>query len=137
MIQVCCAIIIKDSRILAAQHGADTSHPYLWEFPGGKIKPDETSEQCIIREIEEELSVKIRVLIKLDSIEYNYGFKQICLIPFACVIDTGELILKQHIALQWFDIDKWSNIDWLEADRELIIRNYESLKSFMNSNFSN
>jgi len=133
MIQVCCAIIINDCRILAVQHGADSSHPFLWEFPGGKIKPDESAEQCIIREIEEELAVKITVLTRFDSIEFNYGVKQICLIPFACVIENGELILTQHIAKQWFHIDDWQNINWLEADREWIIRNFKALKSFINS----
>jgi 8-oxo-dGTP diphosphatase len=128
MIQVCCAIIIKDSRILAVQHGADSRYPYLWEFPGGKIKPDETAEQCIIREIEEELSVRIRIINQIASIEFKYGNKQIILIPFVCVIDSGEIILTEHIARQWFHIDEWKHINWLDADRELIIRNIETLK---------
>jgi 8-oxo-dGTP pyrophosphatase MutT (NUDIX family) len=54
MIAVCCAIILKNSKILAVQRGVESSHPNQWEFPGGKIHANETAEQCIIREIEEE-----------------------------------------------------------------------------------
>ena len=129
MIQVCCAIILYDSRILAVQHGADSSHPFLWEFPGGKIKPDESAEQCIIREIEEELAVRIRILFRIDSIEFNYGNKHIKLIPFVSNIKAGNILLTEHCAKQWFEIEKWQTINWLEADRELIIQNYEILKS--------
>jgi 8-oxo-dGTP diphosphatase len=134
MIQVCCAIIIKDSMILAVQHGANASHPFLWEFPGGKIKPDETEEQCIIREIKEELSVEINVISRITSVEYNYGNKLITLIPFLCTIDSEEIILHEHVARQWFKIDDWQKINWLEADRELIILNFKTLKSCLDSN---
>ena len=59
MIEVSCAIIIKDSKILAVQRGPESSHPWKWEFPGGKIHPGETAAECVIREIEEELQLRI------------------------------------------------------------------------------
>ena len=55
MIEVCCAIILKESKILAVQRGPESSHPWKWEFPGGKVNPDETVEECIVREISEEI----------------------------------------------------------------------------------
>ena len=98
MIDVCCAIILKESKILAVQRGPGSSHPWLWEFPGGKIHPDESAENCIIREIEEELKVRIEVLYSLSSVDFDYGSKQIRLFPFVCRILSGEIFLTEHMA---------------------------------------
>jgi len=46
MIEVTCAIIVNDSKILAVQRGPESSHPWKWEFPGGKIQNNETAVQC-------------------------------------------------------------------------------------------
>ena len=128
MIDVCCAIIVNDNKILAVQRGPESSHPMQWEFPGGKILPDETAEQCIVREIQEELSVQIGELAQLEPIEFDYGTKQIRLIPFLCKISSGEIFLTEHISMQWFYFKEWEEIDWAGADRELILKNQESLK---------
>lgn len=129
MIEVSCAIIIEDSKILAVQRGPGSSHPWKWEFPGGKIHPGETAAQCVIREIEEELMLRIEVLSELECIEFDYGIKQIRLIPFVCRITSGELFLTEHVDKCWFDPNKWQAIDWSGADRELILKNQESIKA--------
>jgi len=129
MIEVSCAIIIKDSKILAVQRGPESSHPLKWEFPGGKLHLDETADQCVIREIEEELRLHIDVLSQLECVEFDYGTKQIRLIPFICKITSGELILTEHVAKCWFDLGEWQTIDWSGADRELILKNHKSIKS--------
>jgi 8-oxo-dGTP diphosphatase len=128
MIEVSCAIIIMDSKILAVQRGSDSIHPLKWEFPGGKIHLGEAADQCVVREIEEELKVRVDVLLQLEYVEFDYGTKQIRLIPFVCKITFGELILIEHIAKCWFDLNEWQTIDWLDADRKLILKNQESLK---------
>lgn len=129
MIDVCCAIILNGSKILAVQRGPGSSHPMKWEFPGGKIQLNETAEKCIIREIEEELKVRIKIVNQLLSIDFDYGTKQISLIPFVCKIVSGEIILTEHIAKCWFNFDEWETIDWSGADRELILKNYNDLRS--------
>ena len=129
MIDVCCAIILNGSKILAVQRGPESSHPMKWEFPGGKIQLNETAEKCIIREIEEELKVRIKIVNQLLPIDFDYGTKQISLIPFVCEIISGEIILTEHIAKCWFNFDEWETIDWSGADRELILKNYNDLRS--------
>jgi 8-oxo-dGTP diphosphatase len=129
MIEVSCAIIIKDSKILAVQRGPESSHPWKWEFPGGKIHPDETAAQCVIREIEEELRLLIEVQEQLECIEFDYGTKQIRLIPFICKIASGEIVLTEHVAKCWFDLDEWQTIDWSGADHELILKNQKSIEA--------
>ena len=127
MIEVSCAIIIMDSKILAVQRGRESSHPLKWEFPGGKIHPGETAEQCVIREIEEELKIRINVLSQLEEVRFDYGTKQIRLIPFICRILSGELFLTEHVAKCWFDLDEWQTIDWSGADYQLILKNQERM----------
>ena len=62
MKQVTAAIIIKDNKVLIAQRAPDDKLANKWEFPGGKIKPGETPQECLKREIREELDVDIEVL---------------------------------------------------------------------------
>lgn len=137
MLEVCCAIILKEDKVLAVQRGPESSHPFLWEFPGGKIQANETAIQCIIREIQEELKVEIEVLNEFSSVEYNYVTKQIHLIPFVCRIISGEIYLTEHLAKQWFTFKAWKSIDWAEADRQLIIENEDRLNLlFRNENLT-
>lgn len=128
MIEVSCAIIIKGSKILVVQCGPKSSHPLKWEFPGGKIQAGETAEQCVVREIEEELRVRIDVLTRLEYVEFDYGPKQIRLVSFVCKITSGELILTEHIAKHWFNLNEWQTIDWSGADYELILKNQKRIR---------
>lgn len=131
MTDVCCAIIMEGKKILAVQRGPESSHPLQWEFPGGKIRSDETAIQCIVREIEEELTIKIEVLNQLLPVEFDYGSKQIRLIPFVCKIVSGEIFLTEHVDKRWFDFVEWETIEWSGADNELILKNKESLDLLM------
>ena len=117
MISVTCAIIRnEENEILVVQRGESTDHPFKWEFPGGKLDPGETEEECIIREIEEELSMEIVICEKLPEVEYDYGHKQIKLIPFVC--DTLDEIpfMSEHLAYKWVEEKKLLTLDYSEAD---------------------
>jgi 8-oxo-dGTP diphosphatase len=117
MLNVTCAIIRnEENEILVVQRGEATDHPLKWEFPGGKLAPDETEEECIIREVKEELSMDIVITGKLRTVDHDYGHKQIHLIPFIC--DTLDEIpfLSEHIAYKWIDNKDLSAIDFSEAD---------------------
>lgn len=131
MIDVCCAILIGEGKMLAVQRGPQSSHPWKWEFPGGKVNQLESPEQCIIREIEEELMIRIKVLHRLDTIEFDYGAKPLCLIPFVCHITSGEIQLTEHLSMHWMVWNDWDSLDWAEADRQLIIKNKQQLKMLL------
>ncbi|MFY9150535.1 MAG: (deoxy)nucleoside triphosphate pyrophosphohydrolase [Prolixibacteraceae bacterium] len=128
MIEVCCAIVQKEDKFLAVQRGPESSHPFQWEFPGGKTDPDETAELCIIREIQEELSVEIEVLSELNCVDFDYGNKQVHLIPFVCRIISGKITLTEHLSMQWFSLNDWELISWSKADEHLIRENLNALK---------
>jgi len=129
MIDVCCAIILNGDKILAVQRGPESSHPMKWEFPGGKIQKNETAEESVVREIQEELSVQIEELFPVEPVGYDYGTKQIRLIPFVCSIQSGNIILTEHVSMRWFELDEWEDIDWAAADYELILKNRHRLQN--------
>ena len=120
MIDVTCALIIRNQKILVAQNSMASDQAGKWEFPGGKIKPNETPKKCIIREISEELELEISVLNKLQEAVFDYGNKIIRLIPFVCRIENGKIKLNDHQAVEWVTVDELETIDFAAADKVLI-----------------
>lgn len=117
MIAVTCAVIRnEDDAILVVQRGEATEHPFKWEFPGGKVIPGETKEECVIREVEEELSIEIVICGQLPEVEYDYGHKQITLIPFICDTLDELPFLSEHIAYKWVQATDFLSVDFSEAD---------------------
>ncbi|WP_200975246.1 (deoxy)nucleoside triphosphate pyrophosphohydrolase [Echinicola sp. 20G] len=127
MLSVTCAIIIRDGLVLAVQRGKKMKMPGKWEFPGGKIEANESEENCLIREIKEELHLNIKIAEKLPEVIHHYPDFTIKLIPFLATIESGELYLSEHQAYQWLSKDKLLDLDWAEADepviREILKRN--------------
>ena len=80
MLKVTCAIIVKRGKILVVQNGSDSDHPLKWEFPGGKINKNETVEECISREIREELEIEIKVENKCTRFNGIMGSKKLNLL---------------------------------------------------------
>jgi 8-oxo-dGTP diphosphatase len=117
MIDVTCAIIRnEDNNVLVVQRGEKTDHPLKWEFPGGKTHEGESNEECIIREISEELSIDIVICSSLKPVEHDYGHKQIRLIPFVCDTLDELPILSEHLDFRWVAPVGLNGVDLCEAD---------------------
>lgn len=116
VIKVTCAIIENNGKILVAQRNENMSLPLKWEFPGGKIEENETPEDCIVREIKEELGIDLKIKQKLKPNVHFYGVKSIELMPFVCEVVGGELMVKEHKSILWEYPDNLKNLDWAEAD---------------------
>ena len=117
MLNVTCAVIRnEENQILVVQRGEATDHPFKWEFPGGKLIPEETEEECILREVDEELSLEIIICGRLHEVKHDYGHKQIKLIPFICDTLDELPILSEHIDYKWVDVKNLMTIDFSEAD---------------------
>ena len=93
MIDVTCAIILKGGKILATQRSEKMNLSLKWEFPGGKIEHNETPEECLQREIREELKLEIEFLKKLETRSFAYETFSINLIPFITNYISGEIYL--------------------------------------------
>lgn len=121
MIQVTCALIEDDDQILCAQRSEKMSLPLKWEFPGGKLENGETLEECLRREIKEELGLDIKILEQLPSNTHKYSDKKVIkLIPFRCSLQTSEIDLKEHLKIEWASIFQLENFDWAEADIPIV-----------------
>jgi 8-oxo-dGTP diphosphatase len=124
MINVTCAVIRNEqNEILIVQRGKATDHPYKWEFPGGKLAPGETEEECIFREVKEELSMEIVIFGKLTDVEHDYGHKKIRLIPFVCDTLDELPFLSEHVDYRWVEETDLTTVDFSEADI-FVAKNY-------------
>jgi 8-oxo-dGTP diphosphatase len=90
--------------------------PLKWEFPGGKVELNEKPEECLIREIKEELDIEISVIRQLSINDHHYLDKSIRLIPFICRYLSGEIKLKEHANFKYLDKENLLDLDWAEAD---------------------
>jgi 8-oxo-dGTP diphosphatase len=121
MIRVTCAIIENKNKVLCAQRSALMNLPLKWEFPGGKLEAGESEEDCLIREIREELNLIIGNLERLPANIHTYGEGKIIeLIPFKCKLLESSLILKEHAEVQWLAKDELLSLDWAEADIPIV-----------------
>jgi 8-oxo-dGTP diphosphatase len=92
-----------------------------WELPGGKIEEGETAQECLVREIKEELGIHISVREQLPSFQHEYpNQKTIELLPFICKIKNGEIILKEHQQVKWLGKNELLLLDWAEADIPIV-----------------
>ena len=117
MLLVACAIILNSqNKVIVCQRSASMHLPLKWEFPGGKIEEDETPEECLIREIKEELDIEISVIEQLRVNDHHYLDKSIRLIPFICRHLGGDVTLKEHADYKYLDNEHLLDLDWAEAD---------------------
>jgi 8-oxo-dGTP diphosphatase len=109
------AAIIQDEQgnFLCAKRGEWKSLPGKWEFPGGKVAPGEDLSQALIREIQEELSVKIKVVREFDRSTTG----EIELVCFVCdLAEEKPTSSNDHSELRWVSEEDLAALDWSEAD---------------------
>ena len=96
------------------------SMPLKWEFPGGKIHDDETPQECLRRELIEELGLTTRIGPALPPTTHQYPDFAITLYPFFCAIESGDLIPHEHAEIAWLRPDELPLLDWADADRPVV-----------------
>lgn len=119
-INVTCAIIVKDGKILVAQRSERMRLPLKWEFPGGKLEENESEIDCIKREVKEEINIDIEILKKLSNSICDYGTFKINLIPFLVNHILGEIKLTEHKAYKLLEKKELLSLDWAEADLPIV-----------------
>ena len=116
MKEVTAAIIIDNNKILIAQRGKNENLAGKWEFPGGKIEIDETPQQCLKREIREELEVDIVVGNYLGESICTYSNSKIKLIAYFATVVDGDIKLSVHDKIDWITIGEIDEYDFAAAD---------------------
>lgn len=125
LVEVSAAIIFHDGKLLITQRHANSHLGGLWEFPGGKREVGESFEQCLVREIREELSVDISVGELFDEIFHAYSEKSVHLKFFICKLLSGEPRAIGCAAFRWIVKSELGNFEFPAADARLL----EKLKS--------
>lgn len=122
-LHVACAIIERNDTVLAAQRSATMTMPLKWEFPGGKIETGESPEECLIRELREELGISVFIGTALSPAIHSYPDFTVTLYPFTCRLAGGDITAHEHHALKWIEPARMLELDWAAADLP-VIREY-------------
>jgi mutator protein MutT len=116
MIDVTAAILIENGRVLIARRRPGASQAGMWEFPGGKVRPNESPAQCLKREILEELGIEIAVDEFFGESVYAYEDKTIRLLAYRVRAEGGEMSRNDHAELAWVAIADLGRYRFCPAD---------------------
>jgi 8-oxo-dGTP diphosphatase len=118
-VAVTAAIIEKDGRLLIGRRkrGYFTGR---WEFPGGKVEEGETPEECLRRELREELGVEARIGRLFLSTVHVYDHMTIELLTYRAEILSGDMTLNDHTEVRWVAATDLQGYDFPEADKAVI-----------------
>lgn len=100
-VSVVCGIILKEDKILLCRRKTEKSLGGYWEFPGGKVESNESESDALIRELKEELSIKVEIQKHFKTTLHKYEQVQIELIAYFCKFIQADFILTDHDAIQW------------------------------------
>ena len=122
VIEVSAAVIYLNDKILCFQRGIGkfdyTSFKY--EFPGGKLEEGESPEDALIRELDEELGISVKIGQKLTSITHDYPDFSIYMHCYICETDEFSGELTEHIAYAQLKPHELDQLDWIEADKPIV-----------------
>ena len=121
IIRVTAAIIESGDKILIAQRKSeDDIFGGLWEFPGGKIENGETPEECMARELMEELEIKVEVGTLITSNKHRYPNGIFELLAYRVQHICGNFVLNDHDEIKWITIDEINDFEFPPANTPII-----------------
>jgi mutator protein MutT len=125
-VEVAAGLIFRNGKLLIAQRHTSAHLGGLWEFPGGKREPDETFEECLARELREELGIEVEVGKLFESVTHAYPEKTVELKFFRCRWLQNEPRTLDCLDLQWVTAAELGDYEFPDADARLL----EMLQSF-------
>jgi 8-oxo-dGTP diphosphatase len=128
MIKVAAAVLEKEGKILVAKRRQKDSLPGKWEFPGGKIEPGETPEECLRRELEEEFAILAEIGEFICCSSFHYPHLSIELLAYKAKHRRGIFELKAHDEIRWVTKEELIEIDFSDADLPIVQRIMETAR---------
>lgn len=110
----------KQGKILIDRRLDEGDMGGLWEFPGGKIEPQETVEECIEREIREELDIEIEVGHRLVTITHTYASFKVTLFVHNCEYLSGEPQPIECQEIRWVNVGEMDRYKFPQANNRII-----------------
>ena len=115
-IQVIAGVINDIDKVLITRRAPQEHFAGSWEFPGGKIENNETQQECLKRELKEELNIDVAVGKLCTEVIHDYGDVNINLIVYYCTIVEGEISISVHDRYKWVRINDLLEYKLLPAD---------------------
>lgn len=123
MTRVVAGILERDGRVLICRRRADQAHALKWEFPGGKIEGEESTEAALIRELREELGIEASAASEITRYEFAYAGKKPILLIFLRVLGwLGEIENRIFAEVVWEEWGRLEEYDFLEGDAPFLAR---------------
>lgn len=119
-IEVVAAVIYDNNNNILITKRKHKMFNGLWEFPGGKIEPNESHQQALIREIKEELEINISVGEFIITIEYDYPDFHLIMHAYKAYIINGNINLSVHSDIKWINNETSKGIEWVPADINIV-----------------
>lgn len=115
-IDVVAAVVVRDGLVLCVQRGPNGPLAGMWEFPGGKVEPDEAPAAALMREIREELHCNVAVGDLVTTTAHDYPFGTVRLATYYCDLIEGEPTLTEHADMLWAGPSQLRQLSWAAAD---------------------
>ena len=117
MKDVSAGIIVRNGKIFIAQRPEGKPLPNVWEFPGGKLEKGETHEQCLARELREELHIEAQIGEYLTENSHGYDFGTVHLCVYRVRSWKGDIALTAHDDMRWVPLKELATFPgFLPAD---------------------
>ena len=120
VVEVAAGLVYREGRYLIARRSPGVHLAGFWEFPGGKCEVGETLEECLRRELFEELGIGIDVPIPFQIIRHEYEEKTVELHFFRCQIETGQATAIDCAEIRWVWPHELGDFEFPPADRPII-----------------
>ena len=119
-IDVAAGLVFREGKLLITQRYADAHLGGLWEFPGGKREPNESFQECLARELGEELGIEVVVRDLFETVTHEYPEKTVHLRFFRCEWKQNEPQPLGCVALRWVAAAELENYAFPSADAGLL-----------------
>lgn len=119
MVEVVAGIIYKDDKFLIAQRNLKKSQGGLWEFPGGKVEPEESYQDALKREIKEEFNADIEVEDFVGENVHHYPERDIKLIFYKAKLISDKMEVLEHEDIRWITKEDKDSFEFAGADKKV------------------
>ncbi len=119
---VAAGVLEREGLVLAARRKRGSHLEGHWEFPGGKIEPGESPEECLVRELAEEIGVAVQPRGILEVVFHRYAEKSVLLLFYRCDLVEGEPRAIECEEVRWVALADLPSLDWAPADVPFVRR---------------
>ena len=119
-VHIAVGVVYRNSLVLITRRKSEGLLGGLWEFPGGKVKKDESAETACVREIREEVNLSVEIASFLTRVRHAYTHFKVCMDVFCCKYLSGDVQLKGPVDYQWIELNEIKQYPFPKANHKFI-----------------